>query len=68
MTSTLLQKLEEKVANAIETIEFLHLQLESLEQENAFLKAEQEKWHRDLKGLLQRFEHLEQNACAIPPL
>ncbi len=59
MTATLLQKLEEKVANAIDTIELMRLQVESLEQENATLKAEQEKWRRDLKGLLQRFDQIE---------
>lgn len=58
MTKELLNQLEKGVAHAIDTIEFLRLQVEELEEENAALKAEQEQWRNDLSKLLERFEPL----------
>ena len=59
MTIELLNKLGKKVAHAVETIELLRLQIDELEEENAALKAEQEKWRNDLSKLLTRFEPLD---------
>jgi cell division protein ZapB len=59
MTADLLQKLEEKIANALDTIELMRLQIDALEQENTTLKGEQDKWRRDLKALLSRFDAIE---------
>ncbi len=56
MTSDLLLKLEQKVSHAVEVIELLRLQVEELEKENTVLKAEHEKWRRDLSSLLKRFD------------
>lgn len=64
MTTNLLQKLEEKIANALDTIELMRLQIDALEQENTKLKTEQDKWHRDLKALLSRFEQIESSSHA----
>lgn len=59
MTSHLLLELEQKVAHAVEVIEFLRLQVEELEQENAVLKTEHDKWRRDLSSLIQRFDQID---------
>ncbi len=57
--SDLLLQLEQKVANAVEVIELLRLQIEELEEENINLKAEHEKWRRDLTALIKRFDQIE---------
>jgi cell division protein ZapB len=59
MSTSLLSKLEKKVEHTVEVIELLRLQIEELEEENAALKAEQEKWRADLSALLQRFDDIE---------
>ncbi len=59
MSTNLLNKLEKKVEHTVEVIELLRLQIEELEEENAALKAEQEKWRADLSALLQRFDDIE---------
>lgn len=59
MTGELLIKLERKVEHAVEVIELLRLQLEELEEENAALKAEQQKWRGDLVALIKRFDDIE---------
>ncbi len=60
MTADLLQKLEQKVAHAVEVIELLRMHLEELEAENVALKAEHDKWRRDLVSLIKRFEQIEE--------
>lgn len=56
MTSDLLLQLEQKVSHAVEVIELLRLQVEELEKENTVLKAEHEKWRRDLSALIKRLD------------
>lgn len=62
MTTDLLQKLELKVAHAVEVIELLRMQIEELETENTTLKAEHEKWRKDLVSLISRFDQIEEKA------
>lgn len=62
MTGELLIKLEQKVEHAVEVIELLRLQLEELEEENAALRAEQQKWRGDLMSLIKRFDEIEMPA------
>lgn len=62
MIGDLLMKLEQKVEHAIEVIELLRLQLEELEEENAALKVEQQKWRGDLVALIKKFDDIE-----VPP-
>ncbi|MGE3319065.1 MAG: cell division protein ZapB [Candidatus Berkiella sp.] len=62
MTTDLLQKLEQKVAHAVEVIELLRMQIEELEMENTTLKAEHEKWRKDLVSLISRFDQIEEKA------
>lgn len=59
MMSDLILQLEKKVANAVEMIELLRMQVEELEEENINLKAEQEKWKHDLASVIKRFEQVE---------
>lgn len=66
MTSDLLLQLEKKVAHAVEVIELLRMQVDELEEENAFLKAEQEKWRNDLASVIKRFDQIEVSANQKP--
>lgn len=62
MTTDLLQKFEQKVAHAVEVIELLRMQIEELETENTLLKAEHDKWRKDLMSLISRFDQIEEKA------
>ncbi len=68
MSTDLLSQLEQKVEHALEVIELLRLQIDELEQENAALKAEQEKWRHDLAGLLARFDQIDVASEAGPAI
>ena len=68
MTSDLLLKLEQKVAHAVEVIELLRLQVEELEQENTVLKAEHEKWRRDLTALIKRLDSVDPSPVKSPAM
>jgi cell division protein ZapB len=65
MTNDLLQKLEQKVAHAVEVIELLRMQIEELETENSTLKAEHDKWRRDLVSLIKRFDQIEEKTTQV---
>lgn len=61
MSSELLQKLETKITNAIETIELLKLQIEELEEknlklsnENTSIKSKQASWEKNLNTMLDK--------------
>lgn len=61
MSSHVFQKLEEKIEQAIETIELLRLQLEESEVRNSDLQTEinefknrQREWEHSLTSLLQK--------------
>lgn len=66
MTTDLLQKLELKVANAVEVIELLRMQIEELETENTALKLEHDKWRKDLVSLIKRFDQIEEKPASVP--
>lgn len=66
MSSELLQKLEEKIDNAVETIELLRLQAEELEEknsrlnnENTALKNKQAAWEQNLATMLEKLDAIE---------
>jgi len=59
MTHDLLQQLEEKVANAVEVIELLRMQVEELEGENIVLKTEHDQWRKELSALIKRFDQID---------
>ncbi len=61
MSNELLQKLEYKIENAIESIELLKLQIEELEEknsklasENLSLKNKQASWEKNLTSMLDK--------------
>lgn len=66
MTEDLLLQLENKVANAVEVIQLLRLQVEELEETNARLAQEQEKWKNDLASVIKRFEQIDVPAHQKP--
>ncbi|MES2212271.1 MAG: cell division protein ZapB [Pseudomonadota bacterium] len=59
MSKDLLSELEKKVGHAIEVIDLLRLQIDELEEENAMLKADHEKWRDDLASMIQRFDQID---------
>lgn len=59
MTTELLMQLESKVAHALEVIELLRMQVEELEEENAKLKDDHNKWQNDLSSLIKRFDKID---------
>jgi len=66
MSTEILQKLEDKIDNAIETIELLRLQTEELEDkyarllsENTSLKAKQAAWEQNLTTMLEKLDAIE---------
>lgn len=74
MSVELLQKLGQKVDNAIETIELLRLQVEELEehkarlqQENTTLLNKQKAWEQNLTMMLDKLEGVEVSEQAQAP-
>jgi len=66
MSNELLQRLEDKIDNAIETIELLRLQTEELEDKNArlmqdysSLKSKQAAWEQNLTNMLEKLDAIE---------
>lgn len=66
MSSQLLQELEAKVMQAVETIELLRLQVEELEQKNAklqddnnVLKDKHEVWEKTLHTMLNKLSDVD---------
>ena len=66
MSSELLQRLEDKIDNALETIELLRLQNEEAEEkyskiinEYNFLKNKQADWEQNLTNMLEKLDAIE---------
>lgn len=59
MSIELFNQLEQKVNNAVESLEMLKMEAEELREENARLKQEHQEWERRLSGLLDKFRELE---------
>jgi len=64
MSNHLLEKLEEKIDNVIETIEMLRIEIEDLElknktliEENTGLKGRQSQWEQGLNKLLNKLDN-----------
>ncbi len=69
MSNELLQKLEDKIDNALETIELLRLQNEELEEkygkllnENNTLKNKHAAWEQNLSNMLEKLDAIEPKA------
>lgn len=59
MSNELFEQLEQRVNNAVETIEMQRMELDELRQENERLKSERQQWESRLGGLLERFRELD---------
>ncbi|GAB6874904.1 cell division protein ZapB [Halomonas shantousis] len=59
MSIELFNQLEQKVQNAVDTIEMLKMEAEELREENGRLKQERDDWERRLGDLLGKFQGLE---------
>lgn len=75
MSSQLLQQLEDKINQTIETIELLRLQIEELEQKNTklqddnnVLKDKLEAWEKTLHTMLHRLNDVDAMQESAPSL
>ncbi|MDI5932262.1 cell division protein ZapB [Halomonas kalidii] len=59
MSIELFNRLEQKVASAVEALELLKMEAEELREENSRLKQEREEWERRLGDLLGKFDDVE---------
>ncbi|NIC37236.1 cell division protein ZapB [Halomonas desiderata] len=59
MSTELFNRLEQKVASAVEALELLKMEAEELREENSRLKQEREEWERRLTALLGKFDEVE---------
>ena len=59
ISTDILSALEQKIGSAIEHIEQLKQQIDTLKNENRQLRHEQELWRRDLSALVQKFDKID---------
>ncbi|MFY0989337.1 cell division protein ZapB [Halomonas sp. C05BenzN] len=59
MSIELFNRLEQKVASAVEALELLKMEAEELREENSRLKQEREEWERRLNDLLGKFDDVD---------
>jgi cell division protein ZapB len=59
MSDDLLAKLDEKVKNAIETIELLKLEVAELREEREQLSNERDQWKQQLLAIVSKFDVIE---------
>ena len=59
MSNDLLKQLEEKINEAIETIEFSRMEITDLKEKNNELENRYEDWEQRLSSLIEKFEQLE---------
>ena len=60
MSNDLLKKLEEKINEAIETIEFSRMEMTDLKEKNNELENRYVDWEQRLSTLIEKFEQLEE--------
>ncbi|SDM06735.1 cell division protein ZapB [Modicisalibacter muralis] len=65
MSIELFNQLEQKVTNAVESLEILKMEADELREENARLKQEHQEWERRLSALLDKFRELEGSETSI---
>ena len=59
MANDLLKKLEDKINEAIETIELAHMEVSDLKEQNEELENRYADWEAKLSTLIEKFEQLE---------
>ena len=60
MYNELLNQLEKRIQEAVETIEMYRLEIAELKEKNSELENQQEVWEDKLSSLIQKFETLNQ--------
>ena len=65
MANDLLKKLEEKINEAIETIELSRMEVTDLKEQNEELENRYADWETRLSNLIEKFEQLEENEDAV---
>lgn len=65
MSTELFDQLEQKITQAIETIELLQMEVDELRQDNQRLKSEREQWEGRLGKLVAQFSSL--NGASTTP-
>ena len=61
MYNELLNQLEKRIQEAVETIEMYRLEIAELKEKNSELENQHEVWEDKLSSLIQKFESLNQN-------
>ena len=64
MANDLLKKLEDKINEAIETIELSRMEVTDLKEQNEELENRYADWETRLSTLIEKFEHLEDSEDA----
>ena len=64
MANDLLKKLEEKIYEAIETIELSRMEVTDLKEQNEELENRYADWEKKLSTLIEKFEQLEDSEDA----
>ena len=64
MANDLLKKLEEKINEAIETIELSRMEVTDLKEQNVELENRYADWETRLSTLIEKFEQLEDSEVA----
>ena len=64
MANDLLKKLEEKINEAIETIELSRMEVTDLKEQNEELENRYADWETRLSTLIEKFEQLEESEVA----
>jgi cell division protein ZapB len=59
MSTELFNRLEQKVASAVEALELLKMEAEELREENSRLKQEREEWESRIEALLGKFDEVD---------
>ncbi|WP_251976989.1 cell division protein ZapB [Salinicola avicenniae] len=62
MNGELFAQLEQKIQNAVDSIEMLKMENEELKAENARLQQERQEWEQRLGGLLDKLQSLDESS------
>ncbi|OLO06049.1 MULTISPECIES: cell division protein ZapB [Salinicola] len=64
MNGEIFAKLEQKIQDAVDSIEMLKMENEELKAENARFQQERDEWEQRLGGLLEKLQPLDGSATS----